>query len=166
MSNNPEKNIFEKELEMWIRNSKRIVIAGIGNPLRRDDYVGVKVVRELQNKVSKLVFLIECGNVPENFIGQIIEFKPTHVLLIDAALLNASPGTVKLIAAEEISNWPPVSTHALPLRIFCDYIAETTGAEVALIAIQPENADFGEGLTEAVEKTARDLTDLLLKLLP
>lgn len=161
-----DRALFEKELQMWLRSAKKVVVAGIGNSLRKDDYVGVRVVEELRDKISKSVFLIECESVPENYVDKIVEFKPTHVLLIDAALLDAEPGAFKLVDVEQIATWPPVSTHALPLRIFCDYVAETTGAEIALIGIQPENADFGEGMTERLESTAKVLAELLIKALP
>jgi Ni,Fe-hydrogenase maturation factor len=60
----------------------------------------------------------------------------------------------------------PISTHALPLRIFCEYLAKTTGAKIALLLIQPKDADFGEGLTTELKNTAVKLTNLLSKILP
>jgi Ni,Fe-hydrogenase maturation factor len=53
----------------------------------------------------------------------------------------------------------------LPLRIFCDYIAKTTGAKIALLLIEPENTDFGEGLTPTVQVTAEKITRILTDLL-
>jgi len=46
-----------------------------------DDFVGVKIVKNLEGKVSDGVQLIECETVPESFLETIIEFSPTHVLL-------------------------------------------------------------------------------------
>jgi Ni,Fe-hydrogenase maturation factor len=54
----------------------------------------------------------------------------------------------------------------LPLRIFCEYVAETTRAKIALLLIEPGRADFGEGLTSEVETSARRITGILLKVLP
>ena len=34
-----------KELENWFTDVKKVVIAGIGNPIRSDDYVGLRIVR-------------------------------------------------------------------------------------------------------------------------
>ena len=136
----------------------------MGNPLRRDDFIGVEVVRGLRNKVSERVRLIECETVPENFIDPVIEFKPTHVLVIDAALMNLPPGSVRLVEPEEIKGIA-VSTHALPLSIFCDYIAKETSAKVALLAVQPRETVFGEGLTETLRSAAKNLKNLLMNLL-
>jgi len=33
----------QKELKKWLSDAKRVVVAGIGNPLRMDDFVGVKI---------------------------------------------------------------------------------------------------------------------------
>lgn len=159
---------IEYGLSSWLSDARKVVIAGIGNPLRRDDFVGVEIVRNLQDKVSQLVYLIECEIMPENFIEPIIEFKPTHILLIDASLLNLKPGSSKLMLPDQMTLTSPVSTstHALPLQIFCKYLAKTTNAQIALLAIQPKDTNFGEGLTSELQKTATQLTDLLLKILP
>ena len=156
---------IEKGLRLWLSNARRVVVAGVGNSLRKDDFAGVEIVRNLQKKVSKQVYLIECETVPESFLEPIIKFKPTHVLIIDAALLNLKPGSAKLIEPKETAGIP-ISTHALPLKIFSEYITEITGAKIALLAIQPRDTRFGEGLTMELRKTVRDLTTLLLKLLP
>jgi hydrogenase 3 maturation protease len=153
-------------LENWLSNAQKVVVAGIGNPLRKDDFVGVEIVRNLQNKVSQSVYLIECETVPESFIEQITEFKPTHILIIDAALLNLKSGSSKLVEPGQMVEQTAISTHALPLRIFCEYLAKTTGAKIALLLIQPKDADFGEGLTAELKKAAVKLTDLLSKILP
>jgi len=161
-----DKGETETRLRNWLSSARRVVIAGIGNPLRKDDFVGVKIVRSLRNKVSEAVYLVECETVPESFIQPIEEFKPTHILVIDAALLNLKPGSSKLVEPAQLAGQTAISTHALPLRIFCEYLERTTEAKIALLAIQPKDASFGEDLTAELEKTANRLTNLLLKILP
>ena len=84
-------------LEKWLFGAERVVVAGIGNPFRRDDFVGVELIRNLRNKVSESVYLIEAESVPENYLEDIVNFMPTHILLIDAGLLNKQPGSQQLV---------------------------------------------------------------------
>ena len=76
------------------------------------------------------------------------------------------PGDSKLIKPERLATFPAYSTHALPLRIFCEYLAKATEAKIALLLIEPKKADFGEGLTPDVEASARKVVDFLLRVLP
>jgi hydrogenase 3 maturation protease len=167
MAGSEEQNAdIESSLKEWFSDAERAVVAGIGNPFRRDDFVGVEIVRNLQNKVSKSVFLIEAETVPESFMDPITKFKPTHILLIDAGIMNQKPGTPKLADPTQLMRKTSISTHTLPLRIFCDYLTETTAAKIALLIIQPQDASFGEGLTPKLRETATNLTKLLLNSLP
>jgi len=156
---------LQNVLERWLAGAERVVVAGIGNPIRTDDFVGVKIVQDLEGKVSEKIHLLECETVPESFLEPIIEFNPTHVLLIDAAFLGLKPGAARLIDPERIADFPAVTTHMLPLRIFCEYITKMTGAKIALLLIEPKNAEFGEGLTPEVQAAAERITTVLLKLL-
>lgn len=165
VSSKIKTNDIEDKLKNWLSNAQKVVIAGIGNPLRKDDSVGVEIVRKLRNKVSPSVYLIECETVPESFIESITEFKPTHILIIDAALLTIDLGSSKLIEPGQMMKQTAISTHALPLQIFCEYLAKTS-AKIALLLIQPKDTDFGEGLTAELRKTAVKLTNLLSKILP
>ncbi|MEM3577003.1 MAG: hydrogenase 3 maturation endopeptidase HyCI [Candidatus Bathyarchaeia archaeon] len=157
---------LKKDLKNWLSNAKKVVIAGIGNPIRMDDFVGVKIVQDLRGKVSAKVFLIECETVPESFIQQIIDFNPTHVLLIDAAVLGLKPGEARLVYPEDLAFSSAFSTHMLPLRLFCEYLSKTLEAKIALLLIQPKSAEFSEGLTREVAASATKIVNLLLEVLP
>jgi hydrogenase 3 maturation protease len=156
---------IEKDLKKWLLDARRVVVAGIGNPIRMDDFVGVKIVQDLRGKVAERVYLIECETVPESFIQQIIDFKPSHVLLIDAAILGLEPGNARLINPDQLTMFPAYSTHMLPLRIFCECLTETTDAKIALLLIEPKATDFGEGLTPEIEASAREIVSTLLNFL-
>ena len=166
VSSKEQKMDIRTSLKDWFAGAQKVVIAGIGNPLRRDDFVGVEIVRKLQNKVSQSVYLIEAETVPESYIDKITKFNPTHILLIDAGMLNLKSGASRLVDPSELANYTAISTHLLPLRVFCDYLAETTHAKVSLLVVQPDDTSFGEGLTPKLRQTAKKLTELLLKLLP
>ncbi|NLE04279.1 MAG: hydrogenase maturation protease [Crenarchaeota archaeon] len=156
---------FEKELSSWLNQANSIVIAGIGNPIRCDDFIGLKIVQDLQGKVSPKVHLVECETVPESFMDEIIDFNPSHILLIDAALLGLQPANAQLYDAEKVRIFPAISTHMLPLRVFCDYITTMTKGKLALLLIEPKCTDFGEGLTPELNLFAEKIVQILTRLL-
>jgi len=158
-------NAVGEDLKNWFAEAKKIVVAGIGNPIRSDDYVGLKIVENLRGKVPETVCLLECETVPENYLSEIEKFKPTHVLLVDAAFLELKPGEASLVNAERMMDYSAISTHALPLKIFCEHLKKATDAKIALLLIEPKNVEFGEGLSVEVEAQAEKLTKLLLELL-
>ncbi|MBC7130877.1 hydrogenase 3 maturation endopeptidase HyCI [Candidatus Bathyarchaeota archaeon] len=160
------KNSIKKRLREWFIEAEKVVIAGVGNPIRMDDSVGVKIVQALKGKVSDRVYLIECETVPESYIWQIEEFHPTHILLIDAALIGLEPGELMFVEPEILGFSPAFSTHMLPLRIFCEYLAKTTTAKIGLLLIQPKITDFGEGLSPEVSSASEKIINILLSLLP
>ncbi|MGA3191601.1 MAG: hydrogenase 3 maturation endopeptidase HyCI [Candidatus Bathyarchaeia archaeon] len=163
MPNKTGKHNVREELSKWLGRAERLVLAGIGNPIRGDDFVGVKIVQNLKGRVSKRVFLVECETVPESYIEQIIDFNPTHILLIDAAVLGLKPGDSELREPENLMATPAFSTHMLPLRVFCEYLSKTTKATIALLLIEPENTDFGEGLSPEVDAVAKKITKTLVE---
>ncbi len=156
----------QKEVKAWFSKAKRVVIAGIGNPIRKDDYVGMNIVENLKGRISERVCLLECESVPESFLDIIVDFDPTHLLLIDAALLGLKPGETRLLLPQQVTAFPAISTHVLPLKIFCEYISKMTSAEIALLLIEPLNTEFGEGLTLDIQEAAKNITEMLLGLFP
>jgi hydrogenase 3 maturation protease len=167
MADSGEQNVdIESSLKEWFSGAKKVVVAGVGNPFRMDDFVGVKIVRNLKGKVSNHVYLIEAETIPESYMQQIVAFKPTHILLVDAGIINKPAGTTQLADPTQLIRKTSISTHTLPLRVFCDYLTQTTAAKIALLIIQPADASFGEGLTPQIKQTAKTLAKQLQKLLP
>lgn len=155
---------IKNELGKWLHGSERIVVVGIGNEIRRDDFVGVKITKSLDGKVSKKVMLIESETVPESHIEAIVKFHPTHILLFDAGSFGGEPGDTQLFHPTEC-NEPVVSSHLLPINLFCGYLQIALKAKIALVIIQPKTTKFGEGLSDEVKKTAGELEEVLLGLL-
>lgn len=154
---------IENALQKWLENAERIVVVGIGNELRQDDFAGVDLVRSLKGNVSKHVMLVESETVPENFIEPITKFNPTHILIIDAGLLGLKPASVKFLESSEALGpfTGAISTHTLPLRLFCEYLEKTIDAKIALIIVQPKKTDFGEGLSKEVGEVSEKLKKML-----
>ena len=160
------KYSVEKELREWFRGAGRVVVVGVGNPIRMDDFVGVKIVQDLKGKVdADRVMLVESETVPEGYLQEIVDFDPSHVLLIDTAMLGLKAGEARLVKPEQLTNAPAFSTHMLPLRIFCECVSKTTRAHIALLLIEPKQTEFGEGMTPELGTSAQHLSGVIHSLL-
>lgn len=158
-------NDFSKKLEKWLEKSEKIVIAGIGNPIRKDDAIGIKIIQELRNKVPSRVILYECETIPESFIQPIIEVHPSHVLLIDVAYMKTKPGEIRLVNPENILNYSPITSHTLPLRVFCEFLTKMTKAKIGLLLIEPKDTQFGEEISLEVQEASKRIISFLIKFL-
>jgi hydrogenase 3 maturation protease len=155
----------EKDLKDWFEGKIRVVVVGVGNPIRQDDNVGLKILEGLQGKVPDSVCLLECEMVPEGYLLDIEEFMPSHVLLIDSAVLGCKPGEVSLVKLNEVAAFSAISSHMLPLRLFCEYVEKSTGAKIRLLLVEPKTMGFGEELSPELAASAMKLTKVLLNLL-
>ena len=156
---------IESKLRNWLRDARRIVVVGVGNPLRRDDSVGVYVAGRLKNALhSQKVNVLECETVPENFLGNIERVRPSHVIVVDAAETGLGPGNVILTELGEAHDLT-ISSHNIPLSVFGEYLRRSIDAKVVLLGIQPERVEFGEGLTRRLKEAAERVTGIFLKVL-
>ena len=135
--------------------AQRIALLGCGSHLRGDDAAGLEIVERLddlnseQNKDRLQIFN---GDVaPENQTGNIKQFSPDLVLLIDAVDMGLEPGTVSLVPSTELEiDGVSFSSHMLPMNILIDYLIRETGCSVLLLGIQAESLDFMADLTPKV----------------
>ena len=142
----------------------KVVLIGVGNPLRGDDGVGVRIIEQMQATQLPDVMLLNTETVPEAFTGKVIEYRPTHVLLLDASNFRGEPGEARLIESSRIGG-QAVSTHSLPLTIFVSYIEKTLGIRVLLLGVQPKVAEFYAEMSAEVAKAAEKISALLIKVL-
>ena len=150
------------QLARWLQGAVDVVILGIGNSVRRDDFVGMVVVKRLGRARLSRVHLIETGEVPESYLGVVENIHPTHVLIVDAAEMDAPVGSVKLVSPGKIAGLS-LSTHALPLSVVSDYLASMTKAKIALLGIQPKAIDFGEGLSRELRDIVEPLSQSIVR---
>ncbi len=156
---------LEQELREYLGEGERkVVLMGIGNPMRGDDAVGVTIIHRLQNAALPGVMLLNTETVPESFIGKVESYNPTHVLLLDAANFGGRPGESKLIDPTQIG-LQAVSTHSLPLTIFISYIEKSLGIKVLLLGIQPKLVAFSEDMTPELVEAAERIAGTLHRLL-
>ena len=110
------------------------------------------------------ILFIESESVPESHIEPIVEFHPSHILIVDAAILGLSPGAIELRTPPETTH-VAISTHSLPIHIFCSYLKRVTRAQIGLLLIQPQKTSFGEGLSPQVKRAAKEVVKTFHQLL-
>lgn len=130
----------------------RVAVVGVGQALCGDDGAGPAVIARLISSMSEdeNLLLLDCGHAPENCLGQIIGFKPDHVVYVDAVRSGATPGEIRwfeLDKAVEIGG----STHTLSLGVLSEFIThEIPTCKVSILGIQPQSTNFGDGLSNCV----------------
>jgi len=150
---------LSQQIRDFLSNARRVALLGIGNDLRHDDGLGPLIVESLDIRHPDI--LIEnVGSVPEAFARPLAEFGAERVILIDAADMKRPVGHVELVTKDRIGGIA-ISTHHLPLSFLMMYLEQETGAKTILLGIQPQNIDFGEGLTPEVEAVSRKIISIL-----
>lgn len=148
----------------------RVVLLGIGNPLRGDDAAGCEVARQVRHMASPAlleagrVLVLEAEDVPESYSGPVVAADPDVILLLDAVDLGAAAGSVALIPASSLRD-VTLYTHRTPLAPLARYLEHRCGADVYLLGIQPASVDWGAPLHPDVAAAARDAAALLVEAL-
>ena len=151
-------------LKQKLKDAKRIVVLGIGSELRADDAAGLIVAEELK-KIKNLKLKVFLGSTaPENFTGEIIKFKPTHILIVDSVDTDQKPGFILLINPDEVGG-VSFSTHMLPVKMMVDYLLASLECEIIIIGIQPKVLLFGETISKEVKKSTKQISGVIKQIL-
>jgi hydrogenase maturation protease len=124
---------------------------GVGNPIRRDDAVGLEVVSSLRRQFGPRpcpgVVIHPPSLSPERLISKVAE-KGGRILLFDAVEANSEPGRV-FCASLADTKYGFFATHNVPLRLIPGVAADLRST--CVVGIQPESLEVGEGLSETAE---------------
>jgi hydrogenase 3 maturation protease len=142
-----------------------VAVLALGSRLRGDDVAGLHAAAALKAAFKPprgrrvKIFLGETA--PENLTGEIKRFKPTHLVVIDAAESGHKPGHLSLIEVAAIGSGGSLSTHNLQISVLTDYLQKSTGCACLVLGIQPASIHFGAEPTAAVLKAAARLASHL-----
>lgn len=164
MSSSSWKNSLHQLMQQLMNDQKdppRVAIVGIGNELRNDDAAGVMVARNLlryENPGHALI--LRAGHAPENFTKELRTYSPQLVLMVDAADMGKTPGSVSLIPFEQIDGMT-ASTHSLPLSMLSRYLVLELHCPVVIVGIQPRSNDVGETVSPEVRHTVDEVAEAI-----
>jgi len=155
---------WKKALQASLKGRGRIVILGVGNPLKGDDAAGLLIVEQVMKNVPARarpgVRIFRTYDVPENYTGKIRKFKPARILIIDAALAGLRPGDVFILEKEKIAI-EEISSHKIPLMVLISYLEQNTGCKVTVLGIQAKDLSFGAPITPIVKTAVKTVADFL-----
>lgn len=157
---------LEKDLRDWLVDATRLAVLAVGSELRGDDAAGILAGQVLETKLQSVPARIPCQvflghSAPENLTGAIRQFRPSHLILLDAAQLDAAPGQIATIPPDKVADAASASTHSLPLTVLMDYLAGLTGCKCLVIGIQPAGCQLGMPPSPAIAAAARALAEII-----
>ena len=137
----------------------RLAVLCVGSVLCGDDAAGMLLAPRIRAAAEAAGCLVAEGSTaPENLTGVIRRYRPDTLFLVDAAQMDAAPGTVRIVPAGEIAA-ASVSTHMMPLKFLIGYLQSETGCDCVLAGVQPRSCEPAtapcEAVTAAVEGMAR-----------
>jgi len=128
----------------------RAIVIGIGNPVLRDDSVGIKVARQFEGLVDVEILMATDFKVLDKLLGY------ERAIIVDGVRLGNEPGTVLEFGAGDLFFTATFSgTHNLSLpttlKIGYDLFGAEMPKEIKIIAVEIEDATtFSRECTPAV----------------
>ncbi len=155
MEKNTSTPTMDRERETSTTRSRkepRILIAGLGNLLLKDDGVGVRAVRELQKDPPPGVLIFEVGTA---ILDALHHFEwADRILVIDAMKAGGSPGTLYSLPVTSIEERnPQVSLHEGGFLAALRFLPEGKRPKVMILGVEPRIIDYGPNLSQKVEST-------------
>ncbi|MBU4312694.1 MAG: hydrogenase 3 maturation endopeptidase HyCI [Candidatus Omnitrophica bacterium] len=133
----------------------KVIILCIGNRDMGDDGVGPYLADEMKGKTSYEV--IDAGVTPENYTGVITKLKPDTIIIVDTVQFEGNVGEARLFSGDDLRTGK-ISTHDVSPKLLIDFLKSSTNACIHILGIKPKSNNLGEGLSDAVKKTAKELS--------
>jgi len=149
----------------------KILVAGVGDLLRRDDGFGPRVIQKLKElKLPDDVIIRDYGTSCFDLIFDLKDFD--EVIFIDAIDFEGNFGEIKVVkpkarkmGKEELVRSINVSLHEIELHQIVDlaYSLNVLPRKVLVVGCRPKDLSFGLGLSKEVEKAVRKAVKVILK---
>ena len=145
----------------------KLAIIGVGNILLKDEGIGVRVVRQLENEYTfpPDISLIDGGTDGPHLTSLVADFD--EIIIIDAVEGGENPGTLYRFNLNQISFDIPthLSIHQMGVLEALNEV-KLSGKEpkVAFIGIEPQDiSPWGMDLSPVVEEKIPEIIELVLK---
>lgn len=144
----------------------KILILGIGNTLLSDEGVGVHVINEMEKKtLPENVELLDGGTGNFTLLGPMQE--ANRVIIIDATLDGARPGTVRRLTPKFSTDYPATLTaHDIGLKDILDafyLLGDIPEVILYAISIAPLKEGLSLELSPQVKTIIPSLIERIIK---
>ena len=148
----------------------KVLVLGIGNPLRSDDGVGIHVIEALKaENLGKSVDIKE-GLSGLDMLNAIIGYE--RIIMIDAIKTGGESGTIYKLSVEDLhaqQTLDTFSTHDVDiptmLKLGRDLYPGKIPEDIVIIAVEAEDIEtFSETCTPKVKKAIHDVVQLIKEL--
>lgn len=154
-----------------VTSEDTILVLGLGNILLSDEAVGVRVVEHLQDNPECSALGLNLMDGGTMGLSLLVAMEDADAMvIIDAALVDGPPGTVKVFEGAEMDHFlrhRGRSPHDIGLDDILDglRLREAVPEHRALVGIQPKVLTIGEDLTpdvqDAVSQAAQSVIQLV-----
>jgi hydrogenase maturation protease len=131
-----------------------IKILGIGNLVRRDEGVGVHLLRALENTLPPEIELLDGGTTGLNLL-EFVE-NAQKLIVLDAVEAGENPGEVVVWRKEQVPYFiaTKMSVHQLGFAEVLNWakFREKYPEDIVVIGVQPQCLDWGTELSEPVQQ--------------
>ncbi|MDD5194241.1 MAG: hydrogenase maturation peptidase HycI [Candidatus Omnitrophica bacterium] len=153
---------LKEKLQSKLKGAGKVTVLGVGSQLRADDAAGMLVASYLQKSCKKYpqaenLQILFGETAPENLTGEIKAFKPTHLIIVDAADTGKRAGTALIMEPGELAGIS-FCTHQLPMNILTDYLLKSFKCEIIIVGIQPKTLVFGKSVSRSVKAAAKEIS--------
>ena len=150
---------------MIVSDRQNILLIGIGNEFRSDDGIGLIIVRQIQNTQLSSIFVKEASGEGAALMEAWQGYE--NVIIVDAMVSGAKPGTILIIDANKETvpaNVFHYSTHAFGAAEAIELAREMKLMPPRLLMYGIEGANFSAGITisQAVQESAHHVLEQIL----
>ena len=148
-------------LKNIINSYKKVLFVGIGNTLRCDDAVGVRVIEAIKDKISFDTLIVnECF---ENYIGKISRENYDLIIFLDAGEFKED-NYFKLLNKENLESISSLySTHDCSLDLSIKYLNNFKNFDIFILVIKANSFGFGSDFSVKTKEAKFILERFLLK---
>jgi len=139
------EELLEKLLQK-LEGANKVVFMGIGEEKLADDGFGPYVITHLLDYSDEKYLFMNASVDPMARIDEIVDFNPSHLVLLDTCTLKKPPGTIAFLEREDLAEYVAISSHTIPVHVVVDLILEQIpGLKIFMIGVVPESL---KGITE------------------